>query len=150
MKPSRRQWAIVWTIAAMFACSAPLHAEEGRVVGRDKDLADLRLVRSTTGRAVVQFGAGPLEVVKVGDRLGRTGADVVEIEAKRLVLDARFAGENSTPNRAQIIIRHGERGGTWYYEHPVETPPAARRPVSPPADPVTLAPKGRPAGDPAP
>lgn len=133
--------SIVWPVLAVLAWSVPAIAQdppahapattEGRVIGADKDLGNLRLVRTSPGRAVVQFGVGPLEIVKVGDRLGRNRAEAIEIEAKRLVLDERSTGRDGAPNRARIILRDGERGGTRYYERLDEAAPPARRPLSP-------------------
>jgi hypothetical protein len=119
-------WA--WPVPAAAQQTKP--ASTIREVGRDQELRDLLLVRTTSRRAVVRFGDGALEVVSVGDRLGRNRAEVVEIETKRLVLDERFTGRDGAPNRAQIVLSDGERGGTRYLEHSDDPPATSRRPVN--------------------
>jgi hypothetical protein len=133
MNASPHLRSIACVVFAAWAWSLPALAQtkDPRTVGSEKNLSDLVLVRSTGGSAVVRFGNDPLEVVKVGDRLGRNRAEVIEIERKRLVLEERFTGRDGAPNRAQIVLRDGERGGTRYYERLDETPPPSRRPVTP-------------------
>lgn len=70
------------------------------------------LVRSNEGKAVVRFGEGPLEMITVGDRLGHNRAEVKEIIPGRMILDEIFTGKDGNPNRAEIILKDGERGGT--------------------------------------
>jgi hypothetical protein len=118
---------VMW--ATSLAAGAQEKGNAARSIGPDKSLSDVVLVRSTSGSAVVRFGAGPLEVVRVGDRLGRNGAEIVEIEGKRLILDERFTGRDGAPNRARVVLGDGERGGTRYHERLDETQPPARRPV---------------------
>jgi hypothetical protein len=100
-----------------------------REIGVDDDLATLTLVRSSVDRAVVRFGTKPLEVVAVGDRLGRTRAEVKDIDAERLVLEEAFREADGQANRAVIILKKGERGGKRYVSRPDTQPPPAVRPV---------------------
>lgn len=109
--------------------SALVAAAEPHDIAPDQDLADLLLVRSAAGRAVIRFARGALETVRVGDRLGRDRATIVEIEAKRMVLDAQLAGRDGQSDRVRIIVRDGERGGSWYHETAGEAPPPVKRPV---------------------
>jgi hypothetical protein len=95
------------------------------------------LLNSTGDKAVVRFGAkAKLYVISVGDRLGKNKATVREIAGGRLVLEETFAGSDGLPNRAEIILKKGETGGTRYLLRP-EDPPPARRPlvVQPPSNP---------------
>jgi hypothetical protein len=110
MNASPHLRSIACVVFAAWAWSLPALAQtkDPRTVGSEKNLSDLVLVRSTGGSAVVRFGNDPLEVVKVGDRLGRNRAEVIEIERKRLVLEERFTGRDGAPNRAQIVLRDGE------------------------------------------
>lgn len=101
----------------------------GAELSPESDLSELTLVRSGGDKAVVKFGAGPLIMISVGDRIGRNGAEVKEIAAGRVVLEEVFTGKDGRPNRAQIILKEGERGGTRYLLRPDETPPPGTRPV---------------------
>ena len=132
----------VWSLSVSIAAQQ----KEARVVGPDKNLSDLILVRSASGRAVVRFGLGALETIRVGDRLGRNRAEAVEIDAKRLILDERFVGRDGAPNKARIVLRDGERGGTRYLEHLDETTPPATRPIDPSDKATKLPDKPKPKG----
>ena len=97
--------------------------------GPEEDLAKLTLLNSTGSNAVVRFGAKPLQVISVGDRLGKNQAEVKAIEADRLLLEETFIGPDGKPNRAQIVLKKGETGGTRYLVRPETDAPPARRPV---------------------
>src|SRR5262245_51614968 len=81
-------------------------------IGVDEDLAELTVVRLAFAQAVVRFDNKELLIVRVGDRLGRNHAEIVEIAAGRLVLDETFVGGDGKPNRARITVKEGEKGGT--------------------------------------
>lgn len=98
-------------------------------IGADLELSELTLVKSSAGKAVVRFGAGPLEVVSVGDKVGRHQAEVKEIASGRVILDEVFTGKDGRPNRAEVILKDGETGGTRYLARPEEEPLPATRPL---------------------
>lgn len=104
-------------------------AREKKTLGVQERLEDLTLMRIGERHATVRFGRGPLLLVNVGDRLGRTGAEVQEIDGTRLVLEERSPSADGTANIARIVLREGERGGTRYLERPDESAPVALRPV---------------------
>jgi hypothetical protein len=94
----------------------------------EEDLVDLMLVKAAGGKGVVRFGTKPLQVVSVGDRLGRTRAEVKEIANDRLVLEEIFRDANGEANRAVIVLKDGERGGKRYVARSTERAPDAVRP----------------------
>lgn len=97
-------------------------AVKSRAVGAQGDLNQLLIVKVSDGAAIIRFGAGAPEKVSVGDRVGKSKAAITEIGAGRIVLEETFTGADGRPNRALIIIKEGERGGTRYLQRP-ETPP---------------------------
>lgn len=127
--------------------SAPPPASSGPDRGRREtlspsgDLDTLTLVMSTTGRAVVRFGAGAdgsgLIVLERGDRIGRTAATVREIAPGRLVLDELTRDKDGRPHRAQIVLREGQPGGRRYMRDPGLDAPTGVRPE-------VLGPDGKP------
>lgn len=86
-------------------------------------------MKSGEGKAVVRFGAGPMEVVSVGDKVGRHQAEIKEIAAGRVILDEVFTGKDGRPNRAEVILKDGETGGTRFLARPEEEPAPATRPL---------------------
>lgn len=96
---------------------------------RDREIADVRLVRATVDLAVVRVGDEPLQTIHVGDRLGRTRAEVKEITRGRMVLEETFTGADGGPNTAEIIFKDGQKGGTRYLRRPDEKRPLTVRPV---------------------
>jgi len=98
------------------------------VVGPKEDLKNLTLVKSDTGSAIVRFGTGGLQVLVVGDRVGRTAAVVKSIEPGRLVIDETAPGADGTPQQTQIVLRDGETGGARYSRRPDQPAPAGLRP----------------------
>ncbi|HET6370570.1 MAG TPA: hypothetical protein VFG95_05195 [Nitrospiria bacterium] len=100
---------------------------DAKEVGADRELSELVLVKSIDGKAVVRFGAGPMEVVSVGDRLGTNKAEVKEIGAGRLVLEEVFTGKDGRPNRAEVILKDGEKGGERFLARPEEEPMPSTR-----------------------
>jgi hypothetical protein len=101
-----------------------------RHVASTADVQNLTVLRSASGRAVVRFGAGALETVVVGDRVGRTQAIVKRIAAGRMVLEEPFTGQDGRPNHALIVIADGQTGGTRYLSRSDQpTPPAVRRSI---------------------
>lgn len=106
----------------------------------DAELKDLRVVGLGEHHAVVRFGSGPLLLVAVGDRLGRTSAEVKEIEGGRLALEELYTAADGLPNVARIVLRAGEQGGTRYLQRPDQAPPAAVRPVPPSSRPASKKP----------
>jgi hypothetical protein len=102
-----------------------------RSVGADRDLGEMQLLASEDSMAVVRFGDGALEILRLGDRVGRYGARVAAIDAGRVVLDEVFPGTDGRPNRARVVLRDGQRGGTRYLARlEATTPPATRRTVA--------------------
>jgi hypothetical protein len=101
----------------------------------DEQLADLVLVKASTGAAVVRFGKGPLRTIHLDDRLGATKAVVKAIAAGRLELEETFTGRDGKPNRALIVIKEGERGGTRYLQRPDEPNAVGTKPLIVPAGP---------------
>ena len=102
---------VVWAATAV-AQDAPRH------VYAEALTSAVSLTKATDGIAVVRVGAGALEMVKPGDLIGTTKAVVKEITAGRLVLEETFVEKDGKPNRARIVIREGERGGTRYLQRP--------------------------------
>jgi hypothetical protein len=105
-----------------------LPAEGRRHIGAHRGIGDLLLVRSIDAKAVVRFGTGPLEIISVGDRLGRNEAEVREIAPGRVVLEETFTGQDGRPNRALIVLQDGEKAGKRYVRRREETRPLAVRP----------------------
>ena len=108
-----------------------------QTVDPEGGLSQLTVLNIAGEKAVVRFGPkGKLEVIAVGDRLGKNKAEVKEIAADHLVLEETFVGQNGRPNQARVVVKKGETGGTRYLLRP-EDPPPARRPlvVQPPGDP---------------
>jgi hypothetical protein len=99
-----------------------------RRVGAQQDLKDLLFLRSSDGKAVIRFAAGPLELISVGDRLGRNRATVKEIEGGRLVVEEDVAGLDGPPNRALIIFTEGQKGGLRYLRQLDEQVPVGLKP----------------------
>lgn len=120
----RHSYIFLFLFLPIFAVSSVY----ARDIGPDQELSDLSLVRSSEGRAVVRFSAGPLEKVTVGDRLGKNHAVVKEITPGRVMIEESFTGKNG-PNRAEIIIRDGEKGGTRLFQHSEEEAPVLMRPM---------------------
>lgn len=94
----------------------------------------ITLVRARDGSAVIRIAEGPLKSVKPGDTVGSSGAIVGEAAAGRIVLHESFTGADGKPNRALIVIREGERGGTRYLWRPdAPSPPVTKIvPAKPP------------------
>ena len=125
--------------------STPLESASpaSRHVGEREDLKQLALVKAGASKAVVRFGAGALEIISVGDRLGRGKAEVKEISAGRLVVEETFTGRDGGTNTAQIILNDGETGGKRYLRRLDEPPPPpATRPLIVP-EPKLPNPEGR-------
>lgn len=92
-------------------------------------ISDITLVKASDTTAVIRSRAGALETVKVADLVGATRAVVKEITPGRLVLDDAFTGTDGKSNRAVIVIKEGERGGTRYLQRPDEPPISATKPL---------------------
>jgi hypothetical protein len=115
------------------------------VLGANEDLKTLVLVKSDAGKAVVRFGTGALQLVSVGDRLGRTAAVVRSVEPGRLVVDEVAPGPDGRPQQTQIIWKDGERGGTRYRRQADQPAPIGVRPRAvEPAKPATAPPPQKP------
>jgi hypothetical protein len=118
------------TYVAAAARQAPAGGtREKKTLGEHERLDDLTLIRIGKRHAAVRFGRGPLLLVSVGDRLGRNGAEVKEIDGTRLILEERSTAADGTANLARVVLREGERGGTRYLDRPDEPAPVAVRPV---------------------
>jgi len=123
--------------AAALLVASGVCAAAGKDVAPDGDLAQLTLMNATDTQAVVRFGPrGPLHVIAVGDRVGKAKAVVKEIALNRVVLDEAFTGADGRPNRATIVLKKGETGGTRSLQRSDTASPAGRRPVivEPPKD----------------
>jgi hypothetical protein len=135
----------VVTIAATLLGAGGAYAATD--VAPDGDLAQMTLMNASEKQAVVRFGdRGPLYVIAVGDRIGKRKATVKEVALNRIVLDEAFTGADGRPNRATIVLKKGETGGTRLLQRLETEAPAGRRPliVEPPADPKqTPKPKGQ-------
>jgi hypothetical protein len=103
-------------------------------VAADAAVSDITLVRASDTTAVIRSGAGVLDTVKVADLIGATKAVVREIATGRLVLEEVFTGKDGKPNRASIVIKEGERGGTRYLQRGDE-PLTGTRPLIAPVTP---------------
>lgn len=120
----KHSYIFLFLFLTLFAVS-PVYARD---IGPDQELSDMSLVRSSEGSAVVKFGAGPLEMIAVGDRLGKNRAEVREITPGRVVIEEFFTGKNG-PNRAEVFFRDGEKGGTRLFQHSEEETPVLMRPM---------------------
>jgi hypothetical protein len=123
------------------AAGAPRH------VATDAAVSSIVLVKASDAVAVVRVGAGALEKLRAGDLVAKTKAVVKEISSQRLVLEETFVEKNGKPNRALIVIKEGERGGTRYLQRADEPPLTGTKPlIVMPAtpDPAKPAPKKRP------
>jgi hypothetical protein len=96
----------------------------------------ITLVKATDGTAIVRIN-GALTKVRAGDRLEAPKALVREVTRGRLVLEETFTGTDGKPNRALIVIREGETGGTRYLQRPEKPKPSATKvtPARPPRKP---------------
>lgn len=115
---------------AIVLCAGAATAQESarRVIAANEAVSSMTLVKSADGKAVVRFGASPLQVLAVGDRVGKTGATVTAIAAGRVVLDDVTSGADGKPLRAQIVIRDGQTGGRRFLRHPDLNAPVGTRP----------------------
>lgn len=104
--------SLVVLVATAFAQDAPRHVYAHALTGA------VVLTKATDSVAVVRVGTGSLEKVKPGDLIGTTKAVVKEITAGRLVLEETFIEKDGKPNRALIVIKEGERGGTRFLQRP--------------------------------
>jgi hypothetical protein len=119
------------TVAAAQQASRP-------VVAAAHELSTLTLVKSADGKAVVRFGRSELQVLSVGDRVGKTEAAVTTIAPGRLVLEEVTTSPDGKPLRAQILVRDGETGGKKFLRHPDMNAPVGLRPeIVDPADAAT-------------
>jgi len=98
------------------------------VIAGTENLSGLTLVKSTDDQAVVRFGQSALQVLAVGDRVGKTQATVTAIAPGRLVLEEVTTGADGKPLRAQIVVRDGQTGGKRFLRHPDLNAPLAQRP----------------------
>jgi hypothetical protein len=130
----------------LFTAAAAAQAPEPRHLAAAAPVSKITLVKGSDGVAAIRVGAGPLEKARVGDQIGKTKATVKEIATGRLVLEETFTAEDGRPNRALIIIKEGERGGTRYLQRRDEpriigtkptlvTPAAPAVPQNPPKQP---------------
>jgi len=121
---------------------APRHVAAQTAVG------ETTLVKASDGIAVIRVAARELEKVRTGDLVGTSKAVVMEIAAGRLVLEETYTGADGRPNKALIIFKDGESGGTRYLPRPEEPRPIGSKPVpvGPIAPPVPRAPKRQPDG----
>ena len=127
------------TSSALFLCVAlavgPLRAqtapagEGSRRLAAESSIPSISLVKASDGLAVIRAGTGPLEKITIGDLVGTTKAVVTEISTGRIVLEEGVTGKDGGPNRALIIFKEGERGGTRYLQRADEPPFTGTRPV---------------------
>ena len=117
-------------IITLLLLSGTLQAQRPakRVVAPTRELATLTLVRSSATEAVVRFGSAEVELVAVGDVLGKSAATVTEIAAGRLVLEEEAKGADGTPVRTRIVLKEGETGGRRYQRQAGVTPTPGVRP----------------------
>ncbi len=108
--------ALVLIAATADAQKPSAHAP--KEFGLDQDIATLTFYNSSGDRAVVRFGKKDMLLVAVGDRLGKNKAVVKAVTAERLELEETFTGPDGKPNRAQIVLKKGETGGTRYLLRP--------------------------------
>lgn len=101
-----------------------------RHVAAKHSVGDTTLVKATADVAVIRGAAGALEKIKTGDFVGTTKAVVKEIAPGRLVLEESFIDKDGKPNRALIIIKEGERGGTRYLQRADEPAITGTKPLS--------------------
>jgi hypothetical protein len=113
-----------------------------RDVAVEKPVAETTLVKASDGIAVIRVAKGPMERVTVGDRIGLTKAVVTEISSGRLVLEEPFTGRDGKANRALIIVKEGETGGTRYLQRADEPRFTGIKPlvIAPPAAPESAKP----------
>jgi hypothetical protein len=109
-------------------------------VAREVSVGDITLVKASETTAVIRSKAGVLDTVKTADVVGVTKAVVREITPGRLVLEERFTGADGKPNRASIVIKEGERGGTRYVQRSEEPPLTGTRPLVVPVQPAGIKP----------
>ena len=127
-------WLIVFAVAPVLAQSPlPGAATPARHVVPTSDVNALRVVRISDGVAIVRSPGGELEKVRIGDLVGKTKAAVKEISAGRLTLEETFTGKDGKPNRALIIVKEGERGGTRYVQRSDEPAATDAKPLAPDA-----------------
>lgn len=109
--------AALLLVATTAAAQKP-PAPAGKEFGVDQDIATLTFFNSSGERAVVRFGKKEMLLISVGDRLGKNKAAVKSITPERLELEESFTASDGKPNRAQIVLKKGETGGTRYLLRP--------------------------------
>jgi hypothetical protein len=133
----RRPAIITAASVTLLACAVTLAWGEQaststpRHVAAEGAVSDMIVVRATTQAAVIRVGNGPMETIAVGDFIGSTKAVVKEISSGRVALDEPFSDKDGKPNRALIIIKEGERGGTRYLQRSDEPPALDAKPIAP-------------------
>jgi hypothetical protein len=96
-------------------------------VGTDQELANLMLLNSNGSVAVIRFEGQPLAVVQLGDKLGRTGAVLMEVRAGAIVLEETVR-KGSGSERVRILLQRGEKGGKRIELSPAEEDGTVRKP----------------------
>jgi hypothetical protein len=109
-------------------------------VAVDVAVSDITLVRASDTTAVIRSNAGALHIVKLADLIGAAKAVVKEITPGRLVLEEIFTGKDGKPNRASIVIKEGERGGSRYLQRADEPPLTGTKPLIVPITPAATTP----------
>jgi hypothetical protein len=104
--------------SATAIAQTPRPAGTARHVAVEASTNTILLSKATDMTAVIRAGAGALEKIAVGDFVGKTRALVKEISPGRLVLEENFTETDGKPNRALIVIKEGERGGTRFLQRP--------------------------------
>jgi hypothetical protein len=113
-----------------------LSASPTHPVAATTDVAMITLIKASDGMAVIRSGDGRLEKIRPSDRIGTSRALVKEVSGGRLTLEETFTGKDGKPNRALIVIKEGERGGTRYLQRADEPGVVGTKPLILPAAPV--------------
>ena len=95
----------------------------------EEPVTNLTLVKASDGAAVIRGSSSRLEKVSIGDLVGATRAVVKEISSGRIVLEEAFTEMDGKPNRALIVIKEGERGGTRYLQRAGEPAITGTKPL---------------------
>jgi hypothetical protein len=127
---NRRRLSVIATIGFVLAVAVrPSAAQTSAPVVQhaapDIAISEITLVKASDTTAVIRSKAGAVDTVKIADVVG----DSKEITPGRLVLEEVFAGNDGKPNRALIVIKEGERGGTRYLQRADEPPLTGTKPL---------------------
>ena len=120
---------VAFALVAGSASAAPSQSTVATQVASTTPVSEITFIKSSDTSAIIRSRDKVLDKLKVGDHVGTAKALVKEISPGRLVLEETFTGKDGEPNRAVVVIKAGERGGTRYLQRADEPHFTGTRPV---------------------